>query len=362
VLAAADAARVAPALPRLEPSGRERRLALLEPRLAAELRELMSFPRDSAGGLMERRVTTFRAGTTAEAALVRLRALRERDFEDVFLVDAESRLVGTVALEDLALAPAGERLDDLARGAPVAVLGTASVEEVLERLEGLASGLPVVDFEGRLLGVIRQREMLAAAQQELSADLQTMVGASRDERALSAVGFAVRRRLPWLNVNLGTAFLAAAVVGLFEDTIARITALAVLLPVVAGQSGNSGAQALAVTMRGLALREIRLSQWRRLVLKELSVGMLNGLAIAAVTAAGVYVWSRSGALSLVIGVAMVISMTVAGLAGACVPMAMKALGQDPATASSIVLTTVTDVVGFLSFLGLATLLAGRLAT
>jgi magnesium transporter len=115
-------------------------------------------------------------------------------------------------------------------------------------------------------------------------------------------------------------------------------------------------------MRGLALREIRLSQWRRLVLKELSVGMLNGLAIAAVTAAGVYVWSRSGALSLVIGVAMVISMTVAGLAGACVPMAMKALGQDPATASSIVLTTVTDVVGFLSFLGLATLLAGRLAT
>jgi magnesium transporter len=244
----------------------------------------------------------------------------------------------------------------------VAVLGTASVEEVLERLEGLASGLPVVDFEGRLLGVIRQREMLATAQQELSADLQTMVGASRDERALSAVGFAVRRRLPWLNVNLGTAFLAAAVVGLFEDTIARVTALAVLLPVVAGQSGNSGAQALAVTMRGLALREIRLSQWRRLVLKELSVGILNGLAVAAVTAAGVYVWSRSGALSLVIGVAMVISMTVAGLAGACVPMAMKALGQDPATASSIVLTTVTDVVGFLSFLGLATLLAGRLAT
>jgi magnesium transporter len=171
----------------------------------------------------------------------------------------------------------------------------------------------------------------------------------------------VRRRLPWLNVNLGTAFLAAAVVGLFEDVIARITALAVLLPVVAGQSGNSGAQALAVTMRGLALREVRLSQWRRLILKELVVGMLNGVAIAAVTAAGVYLWSRSGALTAVIGVAMVISMTVAGLAGASVPMVMKALGQDPATASSIVLTTVTDVVGFLSFLGLATLLADRFA-
>jgi magnesium transporter len=241
------------------------------------------------------------------------------------------------------------------------VQGTAPTEEVLERLEGLSGGLPVVDFEGRLLGVIRQGGMLAAAQEELSADLQTMVGASRDERALSPVGFAVRRRLPWLNVNLATAFLAAAVVGLFEETIARITALAVLLPVVAGQSGNSGAQALAVTMRGLALREVRLSQWRRLLLKELAVGTLNGVAIAVVTAAGVYLWSRSGALTLVIGVAMVISMTVAGLAGASVPMIMKALGQDPATASSIVLTTVTDVVGFLSFLGLASLLAARFA-
>jgi magnesium transporter len=359
--AAADPARIAPALARLDGAQRERRLGLLAPRLAAELRELMAFPPDSAGALMDRRVTTFRSGTTAEAAIERLRTLREREFDDVFLVDAETRLVGTVALEDLAVAPPDRRLDELARGAPVGVLGTAPVEEVLERLQGLSGGLPVVDFEDRLLGVIRQGEMLAAAQEEMSADLQTMVGASRDERALSPAGFAVRRRLPWLNVNLGTAFLAAAVVGLFEDVIARITALAVLLPVVAGQSGNSGAQALAVTMRGLALREVRLSQWRRLILKELVVGMLNGVAIAAVTAAGVYLWSRSGALTAVIGVAMVISMTVAGLAGASVPMVMKALGQDPATASSIVLTTVTDVVGFLSFLGLATLLADRFA-
>jgi magnesium transporter len=361
ITACADPARVAPALARLEESERGKRLALLHPRQAAELVELMSYPPESAGALMDRRVTTFRSGTTAAAALDRLRSLREREFDDVFLVDAEGRLAGAVALEDLAVAPPDSRLDELVPGAPVAVLATAPLEEVLERLEGLAWGLPVVDFEGRLLGVIRQRNMLAAAQKEMSADLQTMVGASRDERALSPVGFAVRRRLPWLHVNLGTAFLAAGVVGLFEDTIARITALAVLLPVVAGQSGNSGAQALAVTMRGLALREVRVSQWRRLILKELSVGLLNGLAIAAVTAGGVYLWSRSGALTVVIGVAMVISMTVAGLAGACVPMVLKGLGQDPATASSIVLTTVTDVVGFFSFLGLAALLAGRFA-
>jgi magnesium transporter len=361
VAAVADPARLAPALARLEAPERERRVGLLSAGLAAELRELMAFAPDSAGALMDRRVATFRSGTTAAAALERLRTLREREFGEVFLVDAQSRLAGMVALEDLALAAPGRRLDELARGAPVAVLGTASVEEVLERLKGLSGGLPVVDFEGRLLGVIRQGEMLSAAQEELSADLQTMVGASRDERALSAAGFAVRRRLPWLHVNLGTAFLAAAVVGLFEDTIARITALAVLLPVVAGQSGNSGAQALAVTMRGLALREVRLSQWRRLLSKELAVGALNGVAIALVTAGGVYLWSRSAALAAVIGVAMVVSMTVAGLAGASVPMVLKAAGQDPATASSIVLTTVTDVVGFLSFLGLATLLAETLA-
>ncbi|MGH2688906.1 MAG: magnesium transporter, partial [Actinomycetota bacterium] len=200
--------------------------------------------------------------------------------------------------------------------------------------------------------------VFSASKEQSSADLQKMVGASKDERALSPVPFAVRKRLPWLNVNLLTAFLAAAVVGVFEGTIARITALAVLQPVVAGQSGNSGAQALAVTMRGLALREIRQSHWRRVALKELGVGVVNGVAVAVVTAVAVYAWSRSFGLAAVIAAAMVISMTMAGVAGASVPMMLKALGQDPATASSIVLTTVTDVVGFASFLGLATLFAG----
>jgi magnesium transporter len=180
-----------------------------------------------------------------------------------------------------------------------------------------------------------------------------MVGVSREERALSSVGFAVRKRLPWLQINLATAFLAAAVVGLFEATIAQFTALAVLLPVVAGQSGNTGAQALAVTMRGLTLHEISLREWLRVVVKESSVGMLNGVAVAVVTMAGVYLWSGSSGLSLVIGVAMVLSMTIAGIAGAGVPLVLRALGQDPAQSSSIVLTTVTDVMGFLSFLGLA---------
>lgn len=154
-----------------------------------------------------------------------------------------------------------------------------------------------------------------------------------------------------------TAFLAAAVVGMFEDTIARFTALAVLLPVVAGQSGNAGAQALAVTMRGLALREITVRHWPRVTWKEANVGFMNGLAVAVTCGLGVYLWSGSPGLVLVIATSMVLAMIAAGLAGAIVPIALTRLGQDPAQSSSIVLTTVTDIAGFFSFLGIATVLA-----
>jgi magnesium transporter len=161
-------------------------------------------------------------------------------------------------------------------------------------------------------------------------------------------------------MNLVTAFLAAAVVGLFEGTIARFTALAVLLPVVAGQSGNTGAQALAVTLRGLALREVTGSHWPKLVVKEFFAGLLNGIAVALVTMLGVYVWSASLGLCAVIGIAMVLAMAIAGVAGAAIPVLLSVLGQDPAQSSSIVLTTVTDVFGFFSFLGLATLFSSML--
>jgi Mg/Co/Ni transporter MgtE len=153
--------------------------------------------------------------------------------------------------------------------------------------------------------VVRYTSLIKAMQEVVSDDLQTMVGASKDERALSKASFAVRKRLPWLQINLLTAFLAAAVVGLFEDTIAQVTALAVLLPVVAGQSGNAGAQALAVTMRGLALREITLRDWIRVTSKEVQVGFVNGLAIAVTCGLGVFLWSGSLGLVVVIALSMV---------------------------------------------------------
>jgi magnesium transporter len=293
---------------------------------------------------------------TAQEALTRLRQTKRRGLRELYLVDDDGRLDGRVYIQDLALADPDESLARIARKIADAVQDTAAREEVVEKMQqDTVTDLPVIDFDGRLVGVIRQAKLATAVQQETTLDIQTMVGASRDERALSPATFAVIKRLPWLQINLLTAFLAASVVGLFESTIAKYTALAVLLPVVAGQSGNAGAQALAVTMRGLVLREISLRHWPKVVFKEVSVGLMNGFAVAATTALGVYVWSKSFGLVMVIAAAMVISMVAAGFAGALVPIMLQRFGQDPAQSSSIILTTVTDVVGFFSFLGIATL-------
>ena len=348
-------------LVRLEPEQRQHCLTLLDPQIVAELSKLMDYPPDSAGQLMDPRIVTLRSEFSVHEALTRLRALKRRDVHEIFLVDNAGQLEGRVQIQDLAMAQPEVPLEQLRRKISAVVTDIAPREEVVELLERSdITDLPVVDFSGRLIGVSRQSALVSAVQEEASLDIQTMVGASKDERALSKAGFAVRKRLPWLQINLLTAFLAASVVGLFEGTIAKFTARAVLLPVVAGQSGNAGAQALAVTMRGLVLREISLRHWPRVVFKQISVGFLNGLAIAATTALGVYFWSRSIGLVLIISAAMVISMVAAGFAGALVPITLSRFGQDPAQSSSIILTTVTDIVGFFSFLGIATLLSGML--
>jgi magnesium transporter len=266
-------------------------------------------------------------------------------------------LKGVIPLQDIAIAQDNERLGDLIHSEPTSIQTMAPKEEVVQLLEEQKLlSLPVVDIEGKLVGVIRYDALVNAAKQEASEDMQAMFGAGRDERALSKVTFAIRKRLPWLEINLATAFLAAAVVGIFEDTIAKITVLAVFLPVVAGQSGNTGSQALAVVMRGLALREIRTRHWFKVARKEMAVGFVNGLAVALTTSLIVFLWESSLGLAAVIAVSMVISMVIAGLSGAIIPIVLKAFGQDPAQSSSIILTTVTDVVGFFSFLGLATIL------
>jgi magnesium transporter len=353
-----DPARGAALLARLDEDAISERLQLLPLNFVKEYRELMSYPPDSAGNLMHTRVTTFNIHETVEAVLERVRGVRNRRIIDICLVDEEGRLMGVVPLQEVAVAEPTQRMEELVQAAPVSVHAMAPREDVVKLLEEkrLAT-LPVVELDGKLLGVIRYDALLTAATQEASEDVQTMFGAGRDERALSKASFAIRKRLPWLEINLATAFLAASVVGLFEGTIAKFTALAVFLPVVAGQSGNTGAQALAVTIRGLSLREIRSHHWLPILRKELIAGFINGCVVSLTTCLIAFIWMRSWGLTLVIGISMIFAMTIASLAGALIPIILKALGQDPAQSSSIILTTVTDVFGFMSFLGLATLLS-----
>lgn len=332
-------------------------------RYAQEIRSYMTYPPESVGSIMDPRFFVLQEDITVRDAMLQVRSRAQKDIHDVYVIDRFQKLVGKFSVRDLLLVDPEEKLQSVMNRDLPTIHPLESREEIVELFgERHFFTIPVVDLDRRLLGVIRNEDIIKASQEDATADLQTMVGANKDERALSPVWFSVTKRLPWLQLNLLTAFLASFVVGLFENTIAQFTALAVLLPIVAGQSGNTGAQSLAVVIRGLALRDIRPAQWLRVCGKEVYVAFFNSLAVAAAACLAVGIWSRSFGLTLIIGVSMIISMVIAGLSGAVIPIALKALKQDPAQSSSIVLTTVTDVVGFFSFLGLATMFSSLLAS
>lgn len=361
VLRAMNPARLAPLLARLDEPVMKQNIELLDEALAQELRALLSYPPNTAGSLMDPRFLVFPKTATVLDVTNKLHTLRKRRVLDIPIVDDEDKLVGLLTLQDVILADPKAMLGDLIQTPPVSVHVVSTKDEVVELLnQHRLTTLPAVDLDNRLLGMIRHSALIQAVRDDAATNMQTMVGVSKDERALSSSFFAVRKRLPWLQINLLTAFLAAAVVGLFEGTIAKYTALAVMLPIAAGQSGNAGAQALAVTMRGLTLREISMRHWLQVMTKEFGTGLINGIGTAITCGAGIYVWSRSFGLALVMALAMIISMTIAGVAGALVPIVLKRFGMDPAQSSSIVLTTITDIAGFLSFLGIATLLSSML--
>lgn len=362
LLAALDAGPCASLISRFDDGQREHYLDSMTEAQAHELRELLDFPTNCAGHMMDTGVLTFGMEITVAEAMAQLTqhpaAMRRR----VYTLNSDLRLHGQVDLVDMVAAHSTQTLQELSISVSVFVAALDPNEDVAEKFQKNAIDiLPVVDIHHRLLGIIRSANAIEVLKENLGADLQTMVGASADERALSSAFFAVRKRQPWLQINLLTGFLAASVVGLFESTIAQFTALAVLMPVAAGQSGNTGAQALAVTMRGLTLREITVRHWFKVMVKEAGAGFINGVAVALTCGAGVYLWSRSIGLAMVLSMAMIISMTIAGMAGALVPICLKKLGQDPAQSSSIILTTVTDIAGFMSFLGIATVLSSMLS-
>jgi magnesium transporter len=345
------------ALGHLKEEERILRLARLNDVIRRDLETIMSYPEDSAGRIMNTAVRTFRRDAKVADVLRGLRKSGMRTARSLFLVDDDLRLTGKVSLQEAALASPDAILGSLESPIIAMVRPIDSLSIVAQAFESRAVlDIAVVDLDGIFLGAVTHEDIAKTIQQDATAGLQTMVGASKEERALSSPFFTVKKRMPWLQINLVTAFMAAAVVGVFESTIAQVTALAVLLPVVAGQSGNTGAQALAVTMRGLALREITVRQWKRVLRKEVVAGFLNGVAVAATCGIGVYIWSQSFGLVAVIMSSMILAMIAAGFAGALIPVVLTRLGQDPATSSSIILTTVTDVAGFFAFLGIASLM------
>jgi magnesium transporter len=321
-----------------------------------EIQELLAYPKDTAGRLMTTEFLDFHTEVRVKEAIQKIRSLAHRKalVSYAYVVDMENRLVGVINMRDLMLAPPDATLESIMRKDVFAVNCFLDREEVANELSKRRFfAAPVVDPEHRLLGVVKTDQLIEHVQAEATEDLQKMFGAGGDERAFSPVGFSLRKRLPWLYVNLATAFLAAAVVALFEGIIAKITVLAVFLPVVAGQGGNAGAQSLAVVMRGLIMREIPRERVRRLLVKETLIGAVNGVLIGVVTAAIAWTWHGNPFLGVVIGLGMIVNLVAAGFSGAAIPITMKAVGLDPAQSSSIILTTVTDVIGFFAFLGFA---------
>ncbi len=348
----------------LDDECREAILDTLPGAKARSLRELARYPGETAGAFMEPRVVSLSIDFTVQQAISAIRKAPRDALHYLYVTHRDGKLSGVLNMRDLLLAAPRDPIGPLVRRDVISVPDTMNQEEVVQLMSDRGFlALPVVDFDGRLIGVVKHAEALEAGQQAAFEDLQRIVGAGADERALSPVSMVIRCRLPWLYVNLVTAFMAAAVVGLFEGIIAQVAALAVLLPVVAGQGGNTGSQSLAVVMRGLALREIIPGVKRRVISKEMIGGVINGVAVAAVTAGAVLAWRLTTGesmtaglgLSLVIGLAMIVNMAAAALAGAVIPLILQAIGRDPAQSAAIFLTTVTDIVGFASFLGFATL-------
>jgi len=315
----------------------------------------------TVGRLMERPVAVFRPETPVAEVVEDLRDVVKREFVTyIFATEEDGRLVGVAAFRDLLYAPAGATLGEVSIRDPFALQPN---DKVLDAMNEVVArhypAYPVCDEQGRLVGLVRGQMLFEQEAYEISSLAGRMVGVEKEERIATPWPRSLRFRHPWLQLNLLTAFVAAAVVGVFQETIDRIVVLAVFLPVLAGQSGNTGCQALAVTLRGLTLGELRDRKVSWLVAKEALLGLLNGALVGLVAGIGMYVYANSQGradaptLGLIVLLAMAAACVVSGVSGALIPMGLKRLGADPATASSIFLTTATDVASMGFFLGLA---------
>jgi len=333
-------------------------LELIQKRPAGgEVGELLEYEEQTAGRIMNPKVFALSEDVTAAEAITALQ--ESRDVEMAFylyVIDARRHLVGVVSLRRLLLVPPGTPLKRIMTTDLISVRADMDQEEVARQVASYnLLAIPVVDEENKLVGVITVDDVIDVIKDEATEDVYRLAGVAGDDRVFTPATESLRKRLPWLVINLGTAFLAASVVGVFESTIAVVTALAVFMPVVAGMGGNAATQTLTVIVRGIALGELTWGNTRKALFKEAAVGIGNGLACGLIGALVVWLVKGDPVLGGILALAMIINMFIAATAGTLIPLSLRALKVDPALGSAVFITTLTDVFGFLSFLGLGAL-------
>ncbi len=326
------------------------------------LEQALSYPEDSAGRLMNPDVITVRADVTVDVVLryLRLRGEIPDHTDHLFVVSRRHQYLGRIAISSLLTHEAGTAVNELIDDEQPAIsVDTPSTEVATQFSDHDWISAPVVDESNILLGRITIDDVVDIIREQAQHQALSAAGVNEDEDLFSPVQRAFQRRVIWLGINLGTAFLASSVVGQFAGTIDKIVALAVLMPIVAGMGGNAGTQVLALMVRGLALGQVAATNVWPLLFKELQVALINGLLLGGIVGLATWAWFHDPMLSLVIGAAMTINLLAAASAGVLVPWTLKRMNLDPALAGGVILTTVTDVMGFLAFLGLATLILLR---
>ena len=322
------------------------------------------YPEESVGRLMALPVGVFPPELKIRDAIEELReAVKTAFISYIHVADAESKLIGVVVMREMLLADPAQTLGDIMIPNPFALHADAPVAEAMQKaVQRHFPVYPVVDDGNRIVGLVRGEDLFQQRVFQLVVQAGSMVGVEKEERLATPWPRALRLRNPWLLVNLATAFAAGAVVGAFEETIGKVVTLAAFLPILSGQSGNTGCQSLAVTLRGMTLGELAEHRPTAVVVKEAALGLLNGIVVGIIAAGAMY-WFAGGfsggennALSLaaIVFVAMVGSCIASGISGALIPIALRRFGADPATASSIFVTTATDIVSMGMLLGLAT--------
>lgn len=338
-------------------------LGFLDKELSIKIGEILNYPNESAGRVMQPNFLSFRSDMHVGEVISKLRSLARSHVPTTYcyVVDDEKKLIGILNMRDLIISDLNQTIKDIMKKDVIKVSPFTDREDLIAIFgEKHYLGVPVVDEDEKLIGVVNTKDLIESTEEEATEDIQILFGASPEERVYSPLGFKVRKRLPWLYINLLTAFMAGAVVAVFENMISKIAVLAVFLPIIAGQGGNAGTQSLSVILRALVMREIKPSDAYKAIFAETFANLINGIGIGLVTAGVAWAWKGNPYLGLIVGVAMFINMTAAGLAGAFIPLMMKKMGFDPAHSSGIFLTTITDIVGFFSFLGLAWLFFDKL--